>query len=760
MSNTIIYTDIINGLHILSDGIVVEVDGYPNEIKQYGRLVDNKNYHTGNILDVRGSARLASFNYNTRIIKYSYRGILKLADMDIHRERKEIFEDKIIKYLKYKNKEFISILLDDPVVNIDAEFLKYMPSNILKIVLSYVIPNRLVAVDIDYKDGKLEYSYTTTRDIRRPEVYGMGYPYSSDTGLLFTIGTFRKEYETMGLELAPAIEETKQNDYPETKEDLDKLLEPIKLKSYGRGKPTIYGDGCTMMDKIKNIDVESLYPKTTINSNLSIDKDKIINAYNTFIYNMLNIEKYIGISIRVPRDYNDDWFKILPCFNSMKESAHGIQDDLDRYVNIKRIGSGDSKNYAFDISGLDSTSASINDNSNRIQFSACDIILNLNITDLQTRLIDLIIEDKPSIVDSDDEVNVNYKLVSEVKDNDSKVSETDSKPIEETISHRNIDNAYKLLYNIITSSDYIRHGKIPAGAIEYITLLVNGDKGIPNPNKIDNTGYTIRKVYPAQSTFKRLSESDILDKLTVNDIVDNSELNLLKDVYDKHMGIVSIRCENDRNKLDNNYRSIFKKHIDKGVLYPKLKFNYDYGYNLNENGIIEYGITRAQIAPFKSMISTKSINIHNDIAEKYSVLIKTQSNISSVSTLSNPIDEYQVESCISIYKSIFSKYIELGILKDNLIFTLAKDGYIFPSLWDIYSDGYVNQDKPIRLYNIYLNIVLSFSNSMDLRYCKTTLDDIYKSMFKRYIEVGLMKSEIEYSAGLPFPTIDKLWLHR
>ncbi len=229
-------------------------------------------------------------------------------------------------------------------------------------------------------------------------------------------------------------------------------IDSFKDKSLSRGKPTTNdfkeygyvhprafkrtdkiepfrrptgGARCVMMDEVKDLDKKTFYPRTTISSNLSIDKDKIINTYNTFIYNMLNIEKYIGISIRVPRDYNDDWFKILPCFNSMKESAHGIQDDLDRYVNIKRIGSGNSKNYAFDISGLDPTSASINDNSNRIQFSVCDNILNLSITDLQTRLIDLIIEDKPSIVDSEDEVNINDNLVSEVKDNDSKVSENE-----------------------------------------------------------------------------------------------------------------------------------------------------------------------------------------------------------------------------------------------------------------------------------------------------------------------------------------------
>ena len=235
---------------------------------------------------------------------------------------------------------------------------------------------------------------------------------------------------------------------------------------------------------------------------------------------------------------------------------------------------------------------------------------------------------------------------------------------------------------------------------------------------------------------------------------------MLKDVYNKHMGIVSIRCENDRNKLDDNYRSVFKKHIAKGVLYPKLRFNYDYGYVLNENGIIEYGITRAHIVPFKSMVSNEPINIHKDIMEKYSVLISTQTNMSSTQAGYNVIDSSQVDSCIEIYRDMFSRYIELGILKNTLMFYAVKNSHTFPSIWEIYNDSYIYQNKPTRLYSIYLNMILAFFDNVNLRYAKTTINGIYKSMFKRYIEVGLMKSEIEYMDGVLHPTLDKLWLSK
>ncbi len=617
MNNEIMYTDAVNGLHILSDGIVVEVDGYPNEIKQYGRLV---------------------------------------------------------------------------------------------------------AVDIDYKDGKLEYSYTTTRDIRRPEVYGMGYPYGSDTGLLFTIGRFKKEYETMGLEVSLPIEETKQNDYPETKEDLDKLLEPIKLKSYGRGKPTIYGDGCTMMDKIKNIDVESLYPKTTISSNLSIHDDKIIEAYNQFLTMIFDKEKYDGISIRVPKECTEDWFEILPCFKYVRKMEYKITPELDLYVNIKKLGIGRNCSYIVDVSGIDYITSNINNS--RSMFSDYGKILNLNVSDLQTRLLDII--------------------------QDTKVDE----------SNDTVYSAGQLANNLLRGLpfNHIDDFDLEGDSITYEINSKNKLSGLKELNPTDLSDRMHLKDDDMDSLLKRLPENNPLDNLTVDDIVDNTELNMLKDVYDKHMGIVSIRCENDRNRLDDNYRSVFKKHIAKGVLYPKLRFNSDYGYTLNENGSIEYGITKTQIVPFKSMISNKPMNIHKDIMERYSVLITTQANMSSIPVGSNVIDSNQVDSCIDIYRTMFSRYIELGVLKNTLIYDVVKNTYTFPSIWEIYNDSYIYQNKPTRLYNIYLNVVLAFSDNMNLRYAKTTINGIYKSIFKRYIEMGLMKSEIEYTSGLPFPTIDKLWL--
>lgn len=838
LKNDEIYDDIDNGLLFLETGMIVYrkeyIDGEESIFFGSYNLDDDGN---GIIFGYKTKEKLGFFKYGTPY--YSKIGLLKLGNMDIHIMGKAAFEDNITRYLSTningKHKQ-LYINLDGTLDDMRLFFLKYVNREVLTKIMWYLIRDKSVSIRLELNSNLIIYSIAHYLDSGNLDKHDIKF---------YKVNDFLKEYETMGLELTPVIEETKPLEFPQSADGLTALLDSFKDNSLIRGKPTTNdfkeygyvhprafkrtdkiepfrkptgGARCTMMDEIKNLTKKTLYPKTTTINNLSIDKDRIINAYNTFIYSMLNIEKYTAISIRVPRDYNDDWFKILPCFNAMKESALRIQDDLDTYVNIKRIGSGDSRNYTFDISGLDTTPSNINSIRNKIQFFASDIILNLNITDLQTRLIDLIIEDKPSIVDSKDEVNINDNLVSEVKDNDSKVSEnevndvvhspgqlmnnllrglpvdyvdnfdldgdtitheikfknkltdlkevkdndskvseTDSKPMEETIRHRNIDNAYKLLNNILTSSDYIRHGKIPAGAIEYITLLVNGDKGIPNPNKIDNTGYTIRKVRPTQSTFKRLSESDKLDTLTVDDIVDNTELNMLKELYDKHIGVVSIRCKKDRNMLDDNYRALFKKHIAKGVLYPSLKFDYEYGYIVNENSIIEYTITGTKIVPFKSMISNKPMNIHADIAEKYIALIKTQASVSSVS---NSVDEEQIETCISIYNSMFSKYIELGILKDDLIFDLYKNRYVFPAIWSIYNDSYVSQDKPTRLYNIYLNIVISFSSDGSLKYVKNTLTSVYRTLFKRYIDLGLMKPEIEYPVGLPFPTIDKLWLHR
>lgn len=735
--DNVLIDDIENNLLFFKNGKIANRGIYINDnhldyFGEYKKTIKD----TIDIVEYKGRNKLG-FIINNKAY-FTKDGFLKLGLMDKHISDKKVFEDKLIKHLNLNNKKCIIITLNNGQYDLDIFFLKYISKEVLSSIYWYINRNKPLNIVITLLDNEIIYHATNYYNIDDCIV------------LYYIIGDFLKAYETMGLELAPAIEETKPYIHPKAFKRTDKI-EPFRRPTGGARCTMTKIDG-GLLEQIKNLDAEELYPKTITIGNLSIHDDKIIEAYNQFLTMIFDKEKYDGVSIRMPKEYDNDWYKILPCFKSILDLSTTISKELDLYLSIKKIGNNgnyiydtDSTDYIPNVKGL---------------FSYYDKILNVNISDLQTRLIDIIMDDKEDskspIVGQGDEVKLGNKISSELKDTGSR---TQIRYDNDGTSGATLMRCYNNLLRGLPF-DHIDNFDFEGDNIEMLFSQSSINKRLPDPNKIDNTGYTIRKVYPTQSTFKRLSESDILDKLTVNDIVDNSELNMLKDVYDKHIGIVSIRCKKDTDYLDINYRAIFKKHIDKGVLYPKLRFEYEYGYTINENSIIEYNITRTKIVPFKSMISTKPMNIHNDIMERYSVLIQTQSSMSSIPVGSNVIDSNQVDSCIEIYRSMFSRYIELGILKNTLIFDVVKNSHKFPAIWEIYNDSYIYQDKPIRLYNIYLNVISAFSDSINLKYAKTTICSIYKSIFKRYIDVGLMKSELEYTAGLPFPTIDKLWLCR
>ena len=230
--------------------------------------------------------------------------------------------------------------------------------------------------------------------------------------------------------------------------------------------------------------------------NDEIYDDKIIEAYNQLLTMMFDKEKYDGISIRVTKkDCDDLWFEILPCFINVRSIEYKASIGSDLCTNIKKNSDG---NYIYSITDVNYIY------NNEYVFSNHDKILNINISDLQTRLIDIIMDDiediKSPIVGQGDEVKLGNKISSELKDTGSR---TQIRYDNDGTSGATLMRCYNNLLRGLPF-DHIDNFDFEGDNIEMLFSQSSINKRLPDPNKIDNTGYTIRKVCPTQSTFKRL----------------------------------------------------------------------------------------------------------------------------------------------------------------------------------------------------------------------------------------------------------------
>lgn len=643
MNDQIMFKDLENGIYIMKDTRVVEAAGFPDNIKLFGRLVLNGGYLISYIKDIDSNDRYAEFNHKNMKIKYTVKGCVKLMLMDLHINKKKDFEDTIIKHLKLKNKRCVNILLNNGLNDRDVKFLKYLPDRIYRIVDNNLKYNNLVSIEMYIENNELRYSYTTSRHIDRSKYDIMSSSYATDV-IYYTISKFLKEYATMGVELAPFRAQTDSA-------------------------------RCTMMDEIKNLDAKTLYPKTTNIGGKSIYDEKIVDAYNQFLNIMFDKEKYNGISIRVPNDYDDDWFEVLPDFRYVRNLACKITPELDLYINIKTLDN--NGNYVVDISDTDYTFTSNNINGKCI-FSEFDRVLTISIIDLQTRLLDILQDSKSNMVDSNVKIKVDNELDNEIKDIDSKISKNEANDITMPVGQGMNNLLRGLPFNHIDNFD------LEGDSITYELNNKNKFSGLKQLNHTDLSDWVNNNSGNFDKNFKHInldgmdtgfSSYSLLKRLPnptkygVNDMVYASELNVLNILYNRYIVNSDDITSDYLNKLNEKYNQMFKHHIEIGVLYPKLKFNYQYGYYLNSNYTIEYGIIRAVVVPFDSMISNGPIDIYKDIEYKYDVFVSTQYNLCHTQnnvTGVKLLDIYQADKCKKIYRTIFSKYIELGVLKKEL----------------------------------------------------------------------------------------------
>ena len=716
MLKDVIYDDVSNGLLFLETGVIVYRKEYLDTrdsilFSRYNREVDG----SGIIYDIITKQRLGFLKYN---IPYFNRvGLLKLGNMDIHMNGKVEFERKITNYLINNKIDDIDINLDGGLDGLNIFFLKYIKDeDVLNKILWSINRHKHVVLKLKLYNNKIIYSKGNPDEFIR----------------CYSTNDFLKKYETMGLEVAPPIEETKPVGFPELAIDkLSELLNSFKDKSLTRAKPTTNdfsfnycihpktfkrtdkiepfrrptgGTRCTMtkideglMEEIKNLDAEELYPKTTTINNLSIHDDKIIEAYEQFLNMIFDKEKYDGISIRVPKECEDDWFEILPCFKYVRNLAYKITPELDLYVNIRKLDNN-SGNYVIDISGTDYTTANINNN--RLQFSESDKVLTIDIYNLQTRLVDIIQDIKSPIVGQGDEVKLGNKISSELKDTGSR---TQIRYDNDGTSGATLMRCYNNLLRGLPF-DHIDNFDFEGDTIMNEIKFKNELSGLKEPNPTDLSDWVnnnssnfdknfkhinlggVDTMFSATSLLKRLP---IVSKYGVNDVVSDSEIKTLNGLYNNYIVSSDNLTFDYVNKLNEKYNHIFKHHIEIGILYPKLKFNYEYGYYLNDNFTIEYGVVRSNVVPFEYMISKEPINIYKDIEYKYNIFVSTQANLCHAQNSIDGVqllDIYQADKCKGIYRTIFSKYIELGVLKDTLeLITVRPDKYYkFSAVDDIY----------------------------------------------------------------------------
>lgn len=675
----VIYDDKNNGLLFLETGMVVHRKEYLDNKEaiffgSYSKEIDG----SGIIYDINTKQKLGFFKYN--IPNFTTLGLLKLGNMDIHIKGKASFESTIINYLINNKIEDISISLDGGLDGLNIFFLKYISNkDVLTTLLWYINRHKQVILKLKlHGHSRLVYEKADPNDFSR----------------CYSTIDFLKKYETMGLELSV--------------EELSTLLAGFKDRSLARGKPTTNdftvnyhthpnmfkrpdmlkpfniptgGARCTMMDEIKNLDVETISPKTTTIGDMSTYNDRIILAYNQFLNTIFKKEKYSGISIRIPYDYTDNWFELLPCCKYHKiNSVYTSNRLVDEYVSIKKLDDGVIQ-YSLEYG-----------------FSIQDKVLNMSIKNLETRLIDIIMDDveynKSSIVGQGIKVKSNNDLVHEIKDIGSDVSKND------------------------VNDDAVSIGQLLNNMVKF------GQCTIPDT-----------KVY-------NLRPSNILTSV---------EMSELERIYNNTIGIVSISNINQLSVLNDEYKKRFKIAIDSNILYPNLKFNYKYGYGVCDNSL-SFNVVKATVFPFMGMVLNTDMNIYNDIHIKYTVLRSTWLNNGIIVDGKKYLTPDILVSCNEVYGELFKSYIDIGVLKPYISFIKSNDLHILPSLEQLFMDEFMCSELiPNRSFDL-------FNTLKKYIHIKNRYDDIlklYRVVFKYYIDIGVVKNDIPKTDDCDF-TLDDI----
>lgn len=695
----VVYDDVNNGLLFLETGVIVHREEYMlnREALFFGSYSDK-----GFIIDDRLNGTILGEFKNGKSI-YNIAGLLKISTIPSVISDKKLFEKNILKYMKYKNRKSLFIILDVDRYNLDVFFLKYCTEKVIKSILWHLKRNRSIVVKIEV-DG-LKISYHTSQGV-----------ILSIDSICFDITDFEKEYEAMSLELAP-VENNDDTSIPTSKEEIDKLLEPVKKESLSRKTETDTGyNNCVVNDNTW------MHP-STIRQVIDSDDKLIMDAFYQLLDKLFNKEKYTGISIRIPTDTKSTIYGIISKSLGIKTAV------FDLYLDVK-VSTMKAIKYVIAINQADYCTDL------ETRFTDTSKILDVSIDDLEIRILDVL--------------SFNVK---------------ESSSIEDTINQLmfGADNVIPHTYEL---SNQLQEAKGTFDGEDRASLVFSAtslSKRIPDPTWSDESvddNYEYKIMHPAfMSNKSDISDISELDRVIAKDVIDDTELKIIEDFYKNSITSASmfIKTPEDRDRLSILYRSIFKKHIDIGVLYHTLKFNYTYGYAMDNNGIINYGIIDSNTVPFDVMLTNKPINIHLDIIDKYNVLVKTQSAMMDDKYL----DTIHADKVNKLYKTIFKRYIELNILNKELFNTVIGNKYNFPDVYNLYTTYYKCQYKPVRLYNVFIQLVNIF-NKTEESMCFGSIEYIntlYRNMFSSYIDSKLMYElpRLNTFRGT-LPTLDEQWL--
>jgi hypothetical protein len=642
--------DNINQVAVLSNNTVVDISNTISKGTVIGTIRDNYTQDTKSLVYDLEGVKIGVCDFGARELMFNVRGCITLMKMKVHQELKKKFEDDVIKYIKSRNHSRMVILIDDSLYYSDMFFLKYVDDvTVLASIYWYLNRRKDVGLILDIVEGdKLVYSMRSGALLNK-NLFDQP-TFTKNTGILFTYGKFASDYKYMTAEVA--------NIY-------DIILEGIKHKV--TTKPT----------------ESDVVASPSISNNI-----KLLEAYSIFLDRSFNKDGYEAISIRIPKRTTDYWHYILPCMFSIKNNEYVI--DNDRYIGIKpnEESTGD---YIYMDRVVDTVINNLWDLDNT------DKEMSLDLKDLELRLLDIL-----------KEIDCGY--TADPKDEQPKQSNHPESKIsldkllelfkQESLVRGKPTNDFSFNHHIhpkAFSRVELRTFKQPMGgarcmmmgelkdAVSNVSKTEFNDDVMPMSQVMYNLLRGLPFDYVDNFEFEDLyplgyESQPGNTKYYVKDVLSVSELQKLEDLYIKYI-INSSLIHN----LSTIYKEMFKYHISIGVLYPELKFNYKYGNYLDTNSVIRYGVIESNVVPFDTMISSEPIDVYKDIEYKYNTFTSTQLNMCHTVEGVKVLDILQADKCTKLYKTIFYKYIELGILKPKLPLTTSNHKhYRFPEVNSIH----------------------------------------------------------------------------